>query len=268
MGSVLEMCYCSNQQAIIPNSKSMIENNINNKYDNSVNEKNNNIIENEDEINKKKINGIINNEQNNEVETYNNISSKGVILTPKRKKEITSIKKIQKKEDKMSQKGSEDKIKEVNETIKKKKKRKSKNKDEVQTLSENCISSKKNNIMINIEDDYKEVFISETILSEIILNEKPKIIPKDRKKKIKGKNNINIVIIGSNEVGKSSFCIRFVENKFEDFYIPSIGVENYSKIVAYNERNYKLNFSVIWGDIKIKNQDNLLNEADFFFFNI
>ena len=97
MGSVLEMCYCSNQQAIIPNSKSIIENDINNKYDNSVNEKNNNIIENEDEKNKKKINGIINNEQNNEVETYNNISSKGAILTPKRKKEITSIKKIQKK---------------------------------------------------------------------------------------------------------------------------------------------------------------------------
>ena len=268
MGAVLEVCYCSNQQAIIPNSKSMIENDINNKYDNSVNEKNNNIIENEDEKNKKKINGIINNEQNNEVETYNNISSKGVILTPKRKKEITSVRKIQKKEDKLSQKGSENKIKEIkeeNETIKKKKKRKSKNKNEGQNLSENCISSKKNNIMINIEDDYKEVIISETILSEIILIEKPKTIQKDRKKKIKGKNNINIVIIGSNEVGKSSFCIRFVENKFEDFYIPSIGVENYSKIVAYNERSYKLNFSVIWGDTKIKNQDNLLNEADFFF---
>mgnify|MGYP002526438021 CR=1 FL=1 len=70
----------------------------------------------------------------------------------------------------------------------------------------------------------------------------------EKKKKIKGRNNINIVILGYNEVGKSAFCIRFVENKYEDFYIPSIGVENYSKIIAYNDRSYKLNFSVIWGE--------------------
>ena len=69
-------------------------------------------------------------------------------------------------------------------------------------------------------------------------------------------------------MGKSAFCIRFVENKYEDLYIPSIGIENYSKIIAFNERNYKLNFSVIWGDINSQKQENILSSSDFFFFNL
>jgi GTPase SAR1 family protein len=259
MGVVFEMCYCINNKAIVPNSKSMIENDINNLYDNKINEVSNNLVE---EKNKKKIInniGVINVEQNNDAETYNNLSSKGVLLTPKRKKENASVKKKEKKEDKLSQKDSENKKIDGN---KKKKRKKSKNKNEEKILTENFENSKKDNI-INIGEDYKEIEISETVLSEIVLIEKLKTIPKERKKKMKGRNNINIVIIGLNEVGKSSFCIRFVDNKFEDFYIPSIGIENYSKIIAYNLRNYKLNFSVIWGDIK--KHENLLSEADFFF---
>ena len=259
MGVVFEMCYCINNKAIVPNSKSMIENDINNLYDNKINEVSNNIVE---EKNKKKIInniGVINVEQNNDAETYNNVSSKGVLLTPKKKKENASVKKKEKKEDKLSQKDSENKKIDGN---KKKKRKKSKNKNEEKILTENFENSKKDNI-INIGEDYKEIEISETVLSEIVLIEKLKTIPKERKKKMKGRNNINIVIIGLNEVGKSSFCIRFVDNKFEDFYIPSIGIENYSKIIAYNLRNYKLNFSVIWGDIK--KHENLLSEADFFF---
>lgn len=257
MGVVFEMCYCVNNKAIVPNSKSMIENDINNKYDNNINEISNNVV---GEKNKKKIiNGIV--EQNNDAETYNNVSSKGVLLTPKKKKENISIKKKEKKEDKLSQKGSENQKIDEN---KKKKRKKSKNKNVEKNSIENFESSKKSNI-VNIGEDYKEIVISETVLSEIVLNEKLKTISKDRKKKMKGRNNINIVIIGSNEVGKSSFCIRFVENKFEDFYIPSIGIENYTKLIAYNIRSYKLFFSVIWGGIVIQKQDNLLSEADFFF---
>ena len=257
MGVVFEMCYCVNNKAIVPNSKSMIENDINNKYDNNINEISNHVV---GEKNKKKIiNGIV--EQNNDAETYNNVSSKGVLLTPKKKKENISIKKKEKKEDKLSQKGSENQKIDEN---KKKKRKKSKNKNVEKNSIENFESSKKSNI-VNIGEDYKEIVISETVLSEIVLNEKLKTISKDRKKKMKGRNNINIVIIGSNEVGKSSFCIRFVENKFEDFYIPSIGIENYTKLIAYNIRSYKLFFSVIWGGIVIQKQDNLLSEADFFF---
>jgi hypothetical protein len=84
--------------------------------------------------------------------------------------------------------------------------------------------------------------------------------------KIKDSNKINIVIIGQKEVGKSSFCIRFVENKFEDFYIPSIGIEKFAKMTAYNGRNFRINFVVICGSDKLKKWINLIEEADFFFF--
>ena len=262
MGTILEMCNCPNQQqVIIPNSKSMVENDIDNNkynYNNVVNDIK--VNQSEEKKEEKLINnGKINIDQNNDAETYNNISSKGILHTPKNKRRLS--KREQKKEDKWSQK-SENKKDEDN--SKKKKKRKSKNKNEEQNiLSENYLSSKKNN-KINIkEEDYSEINISDTILSEIILNEKLKTISKEKKKKIKGRNNIKFILIGTNEVGKSSFCIRFVENKYEDFYIPSIGIENYTKIIAYNEHSYKLNFSVIWGDINA--QENILNEGDFFF---
>ena len=287
MGVVLEICSCTSQQIIIANSKSMIENNINNKDDNNNNNLNeakveiidNNNINIIEEKSKKRIsNGlenIINNEQINDADTYNKItSSKGaLILTPKIKKEKSSSRNSKKKKDKISQNNSENKEDEENidkndKKEKKKKRKNSKHKSSEKNILEsdnnNC-SSKKNIYVSEEEEDFKEnIEISDIILSEIVLEEKPKKIPRDKRKKIKGRNSINIIIIGYNEVGKSSFCIRFVENKFEDFYIPSIGVENYSKIIAYNDRNYKLNFSVIWGEAKIKKQEKLLDEADFF----
>ena len=264
MGTVLEMCNCRGQQVIVPNSKSLVENDINNNInkfdnnDNNINQNNTNYIE--EKKNKKKVNnGVNNNEQKNGLDNFNNISSKGVIMTPKQRRERISLK----KNDKWSQKDSENKKSKGNLNDRKEKKRRSKKTSEVENLTDNYESTKKNNI--DIEENFSEVAISDTILSEIILIEKPKNISTERKNKIKGRNNINIVILGLSEVGKSSFCIRFVENKFEDFYIPSIGVENYSKIIAFNERNYKLSFSVIWGDIKNQKQENLLNVADFFF---
>ena len=101
-------------------------------------------------------------------------------------------------------------------------------------------------------------------LSELVLNDKLKTIPKEKKKKIKGRNNINFVIIGDKDVGKSAFCIRYNENRFEDFYIPSIAKENYAKIINFNSHNYKLNFTIIWEDIEIYNQESILDAADCF----
>lgn len=151
-------------------------------------------------------------------------------------------------------------------TQKRKRKRASKYRSSEQNIivSDNNMSPKKEN-HTDIDEEEREIKnISDTVISEIVLSEKLKTIPREKKKKIKGRNNINIVILGYNEVGKSTFCIRFVENRYEDFYIPSIGVENYSKIIAYNDRSYKLNFSVIWGEARIMKQENLLSTADFF----
>ena len=282
MGIVIEMCNCAAQKNIIPNSKSMVENDINNKYDNHNNKNANeiNIDLTQEKKNQNKVNNIIinneHNEQNNEAETYTKFQSK--VIQKERKEKRSLSKKLNPKEDKadkLSQKSYKSKSSKSNKSHKShksnkieeednNKKSKRKKSEERKVLNDEYLNKKTGDIIV--EEDYKEIFnISETILSEIILNEKPKTISKEKKKKIKGRNNINIVILGYNEVGKSAFCIRFVENKYEDFYIPSIGIENYFKIIIYNERNYKLNFSVLWGELDSKKQENILSTTDFFF---
>ena len=245
MGVAIEMCTCSSQQAIAPNSKLNVESdgmNLYNSNNNNIKNDNNNNLE---QIKKKKKNSngvLINNEQSNDAETYNNISSNGaVVLTPKQKKESNYSQKIKKRD--------KDKDKKI--------KKESDKKDKIK-------NQKLSGGMSDNDEEYENVNISETVLSELIITEKIKIIPKEKKKKIKGRNNINIIIIGYNEVGKSSFCIRYVENKFEDFYIPSICKEDFWKMMVYNEHNYKINFSVILASTKIQKQDILLNNADFF----
>jgi len=239
MGVVFEMCNCSSEQPIVPNSNAMVENDMNNLY--NPNNNNNKVITNNniENIKKKKktSNGVINNEQSNEAETYKNISSNGAaVLTPKQKRESIYSQNMTK-----NKKSAKDNDKKSN---------KVKSKKSQENASEN-------------EENFENVIVSETVLSELIISDKIKPIQKDKRKKIKGRNNINIIIIGYNEVGKSSFCFRFINNKFEDFYIPSICNENFCKMMIYNDHNYKLNFSVILGGKKIQKQDNL-STADFF----
>lgn len=234
MGVAAEMCVCSPQKAIVPYSKTNIENKAINLYNSNNNPKNNNI----ENIKKKKKNSnvaiISNSQTNNDADTYNNVSSNGpAVLTPKTKKESNFSQKKEK-----SQKSSKDnKFKNIKEP---------------------------NNVTDKNEEEFEKIDISETILSEINFNEKIKPISKEKKKKIKGRNSLNIVLIGYNEVGKSSFCIRLVNNIFESFYIPSICDEIYCKMMAYNDHNYRINFSVILGGNKIQTQDNILSTADFF----
>ena len=147
-----------------------------------------------------------------------------------------------------------------NKVIEKEKKEKEKKQERKADEQQNMI----NNVFI--EDTFDDSNINDTVVSDIVLSEKLKLIPKEKRIKLKDSNKINIVIIGQKEVGKSSFCIRFVENKFEDFYIPSIGIEKFVKMTAYNSRNYKINFAVICGSDKLNKWINLIEEADFFFF--
>ncbi len=238
MGIIIEMCSCSSQQAIVPNSKSNIENDGINLYNNN-NHINNETHNNIEQIKKKKKNSYgVNNEQSNDAETFNNISlGGGVVLTPKQKRESIYSQKIGKK-DKKSKKESDKKNNKL-------KKRKSKN------------------IQGDNNEENETITVSETVLSELVISDKIKTISKEKKKNIKGRNNINVFIIGYNEVGKTSFCLRFVENKFEDFYIPSICNENFSKVVVFNEHNYKVNFNVILGGTKLEKPENVLINADF-----
>ena len=220
MGIFTDMCICQNQPIVAANKnlsqKEEVDNNIIINQDNKENL--------EEKKDNKKIN---NNEVSNDAETFN-VSSKGGMIAPKRKK---------KGKDKLN-----------NKVIEKE--------DEQQNMINNVF----------IEDTFDDSNINDTVVSDIVLSEKLKLIPKEKRIKLKDSNKINIVIIGQKEVGKSSFCIRFVENKFEDFYIPSIGIEKFVKMTAYNSRNYKINFAVICGSDKLNKWINLIEEADFFFF--
>ena len=72
-------------------------------------------------------------------------------------------------------------------------------------------------------------------------------LKKKNKKKMLGQKKITFVLLGDTEVGKSSFAIKFTDNRFEQYYVPSISTEYKSKNIVINKHNYILNFIVIIG---------------------
>ena len=69
-----------------------------------------------------------------------------------------------------------------------------------------------------------------------ISNKEIKMIKKDKiLEKKKNKKEINLVILGEKNIGKSCFVIKFVENIFEKIYIPTIVLELKKK----NIKKYK-----------------------------
>ena len=88
---------------------------------------------------------------------------------------------------------------------------------------------------------------------------------KINKKNLKGKNIITIALLGANEVGKSTFAIKFTENKFEQYYVPSIDIERKNKTISMNKHNYNLNFIVgLGGDYDLSKYEKYFSECDFF----
>lgn len=263
MGTVLELCTCHASETVIPNCKSLIDNEdnaLNNNNNEAKNEKNNAEID--EEKNDKKINNNeIKNNKTNDNEAYDkkNSSSNALMLTSSKKKRNSKVSKNSKNKDKEKDKDKKRKKESKTKNDDEKSSPKKKSKYKVDTDSKTDEKPKKNN-----EEITDKINISETLISELVLNDKLKTIPKEKKKKIKGRNNINFVIIGDKEVGKSAFCIRYNENRFEDFYIPSIAKENYNKVINFNGHNYKLNFTIIWEDIEIFNQESVLTAADCF----
>ena len=69
---------------------------------------------------------------------------------------------------------------------------------------------------------------------------------------LKGKNEMNIVLIGEKQTGKSSFIIKLIENRFENLYIPTVFIERSSKKIIYDNKTYILNFEVTPGDEEYK----------------
>ena len=96
----------------------------------------------------------------------------------------------------------------------------------------------------------------------------PKISPhKKNKTKLLRQKTIKFVLLGDVEVGKSSFAIKFTDNRFEQYYVPSITTEYKSKNIKINNHNYILNFVVIvGGDYDVIKYENEFYNCDFFLF--
>lgn len=56
------------------------------------------------------------------------------------------------------------------------------------------------------------------------------------------KNEINLLLLGHNKVGKTSFIHKITENNYDEVYNPSQIIEKKSKVFSYNTHMYRINF--------------------------
>ena len=61
-------------------------------------------------------------------------------------------------------------------------------------------------------------------------------------------NKITILLLGGPGVGKSSFVIKLTKNYFEKLYIPTLGVEIFTKTFNYQNEVFSISFIVTPGD--------------------
>lgn len=68
-------------------------------------------------------------------------------------------------------------------------------------------------------------------------------LSEDSENQIRTEGSINIVLIGDSGVGKSNLYSRYFNNRFEENFISTIGMDRQSKIINYNNKLYKVNLS-------------------------
>ena len=100
--------------------------------------------------------------------------------------------------------------------------------------------------------EIKKVNKNAPLNKELILNKK------------KNKKEINFLLLGDKNTGKTCFIIQFIENYFEKNYNPTTGFNFQKKTVSYNTHQYQLNFIVTSGNDYKEDYINYYNEADFF----
>ena len=59
----------------------------------------------------------------------------------------------------------------------------------------------------------------------------------------KTEGSINIILIGDSGVGKSNVYSRYFQNKFEENFVSTIGMDRQTKIIKYKNKIYRVNIS-------------------------
>ena len=78
--------------------------------------------------------------------------------------------------------------------------------------------------------------------------------------------NINALLCGDINVGKSSIAMRYTQSKFDSFYIESIEIEQHNKAFKILDKNYNYNLFVTVGNQRKENYENLYKKCDILFF--
>ncbi len=120
-------------------------------------------------------------------------------------------------------------------------------------------AGKETNRNSHISDNKKASSNNNIHEENISLIKKEEILEKKKNKK-----EINFILLGDKNIGKSCFVIKFVENMFEKIYVPTIGLEIKKKVVSYNTHQYQLNFIVTSGNDYKEEYENYYIDADFF----
>ena len=72
-----------------------------------------------------------------------------------------------------------------------------------------------------------------------------------------------VLIVGNSTVGKTSFLLRFCEDKFEEEALTTIGVDHKKKFILRNNKKYKLNICDTAGQERFRSlAKNLFRNAD------
>ena len=238
----------------IENVQNEDEKNDNFKNNKEKNKKNNKTRKNENLINKEK--EKINNENKKNNNNEKEIEKEN---EDEKKTEIKEEKKNEKKEEKIEKKEEINKNENKQNTIKQKEtekennENKNKQKKEEQNNENILIDNEDNENKIKKNINYKETKKSDNLNqneTDISLYRYPSNfeIIYQSSSILKGKREINIVLIGEKQSGKSSFVIKLAENRFENLYIPTVFIETISKVMTYNNKRYVLNFDVTPGE--------------------
>ena len=75
--------------------------------------------------------------------------------------------------------------------------------------------------------------------------------------------NLNIIILGSSEVGKTSIINRYFNNEYTDENIATIGIQHNHRFFKFNEDKVKIDYIDTAGQEKFKSiAANFLKRAD------
>ena len=76
-----------------------------------------------------------------------------------------------------------------------------------------------------------------------LLEERVDIIERGTSNSIKTEASINIILIGDSGVGKSNLYYRYFQNKFENLFVSTIGMDRQTKIINYKNIVYNVHIS-------------------------